>query len=679
MYRQPENHNRVKSIKSRFEGLSVPNNTSDKSKRSPVRNAVNKPAVNKLNNNKASEKSKQKTENNNNEYKINVDKKLSSNTMNQSIKISKDKPDVSKPSDRFKPVDKDFSDVHKKELCSIPPLNLTRQLNDPNKKGCIKRTPAFRKEKMNCKLKGNDEFSNIVKLFESNNDNLVVCDNTSSDRNSTFCTNTSSTNSNTKTATQYMKYTSTDSKTGKSECSSNNSHAHKMHLNSSDTNVDQSEDDTVDQSRTRKCEVTNVSALYKQKLSSKTNKSDSKDFDLIVKDKNVSLLHKQVVNSCDQSKIGLNSNMASVNVQTKVSPERPVVKQKLTSSISLILDSKSARSSKAVQLRKKSLSPKRSVYNNNDSKEFNLTSVSPIKIADREKRYSTKDTPLVKELIQNLSNKEHESLLNEHKENTAVKIPEYAQVVKPKKKEITTTGNTDISLTDTLKAALKQPLPVGPPPKKPPRTFAHTPNSKQKPDSRSEQAPSSPQPIADTAFCSKLNENLAQGLKTASETTPKPAKLKSDPKLMLQKLENALLSNRIRSPKLPKKIKSSLEPSASKSCTSSPQHGPQLNFYSPELPHKNLFPDCLPSLNCAKASSMNNYAKIVPNKPSTSSMSTFFTDCKADSDEPIYAEPFEHEAREDKPNFGLKKGFFKSDQRDRRADTLSNSLHYMVS
>ncbi|GLV38467.1 DNA replication helicase/nuclease 2 [Carabus blaptoides fortunei] len=473
---------------------------------------------------------------------------------------------------------------------------------------------------------------------------------------------------NSNTVTQFLKFSSADSKTDKSECSSNNNNnqTHRMQLNLSDTNVDQSEYDTVDQSRTRKYEVTNVSALYK--LCSKTNKSDSKDFDPVIKDKNISLLHKQVVNSSEQLKIELNSNMASANVQNKVSPERSVVKQKLTSSISLILESNSARSSKVVQLRKKSLSPKRSVYNNN---EFNLASVSTLKITDREKRFSTKDTPLVKELIQNLSNKEHESLLNEHKENTAVKLPEYAQVVKLKKKEITTTGNTDISLTDTLKAALKQPLPMGPPPKKPPRTFAHTPNSKQKIDSRSDPvvAPN-PQPIADSVFCSKLNENLAQGFKTASESAGKPAKLKSDPKLMLQKLENALLSNRIRSPKLPKKIKSS----PSKSCTTSPQHGPQLNFYSPELPHKTLFPDCLPSLNCAKAGSMNNYAKIVSNKPSTSSMSTFFTDCKDDTDEPIYAEPFEHE---EKVNFGLKRSFFKTDQRDRRADTLSNSLHYM--
>ncbi|KAL0858919.1 hypothetical protein ABMA27_011346 [Loxostege sticticalis] len=45
--------------------------------------------------------------------------------------------------------------------------------------------------------------------------------------------------------------------------------------------------------------------------------------------------------------------------------------------------------------------------------------------------------------------------------------------------------NPHLTLTDTLKKALKQPLPAGPPPKKPPRTFVNIPeNEKQKKDTK---------------------------------------------------------------------------------------------------------------------------------------------------------------------------------------------------
>lgn len=50
----------------------------------------------------------------------------------------------------------------------------------------------------------------------------------------------------------------------------------------------------------------------------------------------------------------------------------------------------------------------------------------------------------------------------------------------PKNHDESQNGFSDVGLTDTLKAVLKQPLPSGPPPKKPPRTFADAKTSSHK-------------------------------------------------------------------------------------------------------------------------------------------------------------------------------------------------------
>lgn len=104
---------------------------------------------------------------------------------------------------------------------------------------------------------------------------------------------------------------------------------------------------------------------------------------------------------------------------------------------------------------------------------------------------------------------------------------EYAQINKNNKKlstripsPVTRIPSID-NLTDTLKKALQSPLPDGPPPKKPPRTFAHkSPN---------------------------LQKNVPN-------LVPKPFSSRNDPVRMLDKLENALLQNRIKSPMTRRKV-----------------------------------------------------------------------------------------------------------------------------
>lgn len=574
MYRQPENSNRVKSMKSRFEGLNGGSPPNDKFKKSPAH------VINKTLNGRIS----QRRENNNNDIKksTTVDynskrnavtslKEKNCNIDNVKINILKNREEkdvkTNNNRERSRVMDSnkfeiekvkrlDFSDINKKELCNVPPLNLTRQLNDPSKKGCIKRTPAFRKDKFNNKSKPSSEdlnFANIVKIFEEN-DKDNTCD-------------------------SHLR----EEKNMTKICSDGV-------LKSGATSV-------------------NVSP----KLPLKTS---------------VSLIGRFIIPTTTVNAI--KSTEKTVQVQ----------KQKLTSSSSLDLESSNSKCVQPASLKQKSLSPQRP----------STPEIATLKIGEKEKIFR----PI-------LSNNDLETT----KEITPL-VPAYAQVVKHKKPE---PQGTDV-LTDTLKAALKQPLPTGPPPKKPPRTFAHTPNSKS--SQKNESSPST------SLFCEKLNESLK--IKTP-EPEKKATKTKSDPKLMLQKLENALLNNKLRSPKFSRKNKNTETSNSTSSSNSNLKVLPltQPNIYTSDSPQKNIFPNCLPSLNCAysKNTSTNSYTKVPsPQMGKNVAMSTFFTDWnQRKSQEPIYAEPFQYQVKEDSGNPGK---IVVEELSPGRTDTLSSSVHYLV-
>jgi hypothetical protein len=108
-------------------------------------------------------------------------------------------------------------------------------------------------------------------------------------------------------------------------------------------------------------------------------------------------------------------------------------------------------------------------------------------------------------------------------------------------------SSSGIALTDTLKAALKAPLPSGPPPKKPPRTFAHnTPSS----DNVGENI-SVPCASATNAIEALSNKDLTQHVKftksvsekTSVEKSVKPIRSKTESQIMLKKLESVLLNH----------------------------------------------------------------------------------------------------------------------------------------
>lgn len=205
--------------------------------------------------------------------------------------------------------------------------------------------------------------------------------------------------------------------------------------------------------------------------------------------------------------------------------------------------------------------------------------------------------------------------------------------------------------TDTIKNALKRPLPPGPAPKKPPRTFQHSPQSKTLTVSKSD--PNIATLKLDKDFTNQLNLSIEKQLKT-------PEKVKKDAKYMLDKLENALRNNKI---KLCRQAKFDYDSDdddkirlPSKSLTNSPLLK-RLNNTTGSLGSNQIF-NCLPSLGCSR----NRYARIKePN-------SSFFV---ASKDEPIYAEPFQFSSdereydlpcRNDNDGIGMKR----------------NSLYYMV-
>ncbi|PSN51775.1 hypothetical protein C0J52_05278 [Blattella germanica] len=107
-------------------------------------------------------------------------------------------------------------------------------------------------------------------------------------------------------------------------------------------------------------------------------------------------------------------------------------------------------------------------------------------------------------------------------------------------------GNGNVALTDSLKAVLKSPLPPGPPPKKPPRTFAHNVLSAK--SSSPQNVPSATASAMDAASTKDTHRHV-KFTKSASadiakvEKTGKPVRSKTESEIKLKKLESVLLNH----------------------------------------------------------------------------------------------------------------------------------------
>lgn len=108
--------------------------------------------------------------------------------------------------------------------------------------------------------------------------------------------------------------------------------------------------------------------------------------------------------------------------------------------------------------------------------------------------------------------------------------------VKNSIKEKNTNISEDNVFSNTLKKVLSSPLPSGPPPKKPPRTFAHTSEWKSTPNS-----PTSNK-VSPTSKVSSSDDlvNLQVERVTGHKPIVKPVRSKTESQIMLKKLEIAL-------------------------------------------------------------------------------------------------------------------------------------------
>ncbi|XP_056646797.1 uncharacterized protein LOC130451662 [Diorhabda sublineata] len=197
-----------------------------------------------------------------------------------------------------------------------------------------------------------------------------------------------------------------------------------------------------------------------------------------------------------------------------------------------------------------------------------------------------------------------------------------------------------VSLTDSLKVALSRPLPKGPAPKKPPRTF---------------QALNIQESI-------ELPKNISfLHTKQIEKKPPSRAFKKADPKYMLIRLEDAVRNNKLKGRKqlIDKSLTSGEDSDDSMIVhTKSNRTLPKLPCYEENSNTSALNFNCLKPLRFA----VTNYEKIrEPN-------SCFFV---GNPHEPVYAEPFHY--RKD----SLDSVLLKREGSSRSKQSARNSLYYM--
>ncbi|KAL3270316.1 hypothetical protein HHI36_009367 [Cryptolaemus montrouzieri] len=228
-----------------------------------------------------------------------------------------------------------------------------------------------------------------------------------------------------------------------------------------------------------------------------------------------------------------------------------------------------------------------------------------------------------------------------------------------------------LELTDTLKNALKKPLPTGPAPKKPPRTFTHCFKH---------------EPTEAHINNSEKNVSFLHISKNQDSETEKPLCLRekvnlkrNDPKYMLNKLETALRNNKLR---YKRNIKTDVSTTSGEDSDdnivksiSNVEAVKQNHVLVPDnfsksnnsSPSNNMFVQAL-NLNCLNSHTCLSppYSKLNESK------SSFFISKK--NEEPVYAEPWHFEDLKVKNTPRAR-----SVSSDRNSRNKRNSLYYLSS
>ena len=279
---------------------------------------------------------------------------------------------------------------------------------------------------------------------------------------------------------------------------------------------------------------------------------------------------------------------------------------------------------------------------------------------------------------------------------STVKLKDISALKLHGKQDLNVVENSQVNGSDTIRNALKRPLPVGPAPKKPPRTFQHASQNENKIENLLPNK--SETNITSLNLDTEFTDTLQKYLRT--HKTPYNIKSRKDPQYMLDRLETALrkkmllqkqikmeyisedndnvFADRRRHPRL--KRQSNIDNSSSEedtrtvevestmcitSCSDGSQQEQSYSFnISPNASPICNF-NCLPSLSCSKSL----YSDI--KEPDH----TFFVDHADNDNEPIYAEPFQYLPTDNdtQENVSFEKRNCTNNNQNR------NSLYYMVS
>ncbi|XP_034235043.1 DENN domain-containing protein 2A-like [Thrips palmi] len=156
--------------------------------------------------------------------------------------------------------------------------------------------------------------------------------------------------------------------------------------------------------------------------------------------------------------------------------------------------------------------------------------------------FSNQDSFPVKNLLSEIKLKRTVNGFNEEKTDASLKNHINQAGPAPKAVSLTvipSNGNSQTyqqGLSATLKAALKAPLPCGPPPKKPPRTFAHNSPKVKSPSERLNNLKCNPGAIR--------SQESSCHISVSPPPVIKPVRSKTESQIMLRKLEDALMNHK---------------------------------------------------------------------------------------------------------------------------------------
>ncbi|XP_044753319.1 uncharacterized protein LOC123312849 [Coccinella septempunctata] len=512
--------------------------------------------------------------------------------------------------------------------CSALPLNLQRQLSDPSKRN-IKRTPAFRLDKNSDKVAAFQRSSVLNKSQEVNPNMKPVSTKKVKDCDKIVAT--SEILSVKKTVPSLLKENKPILLKSKSSMDFN---VLRNKFNS--VNSDSGTNDSTKESNQRNDSVMkNVSALYTEPIPKSLR-----------------------IKPCDKTVMKpIYSNLEEIPMKNESSDDSDIHKVKTL-----------RLTDKEQPINHTSVSASRKITLTNKVNGLH----DKLGCAEKDEKSDTVNKNDKDELASAL--KKLDTLLQMTKSNS-LKKAQTSTSTKHIKQEL--------EMTDTLKNALKKPLPTGPAPKKPPRTFAHCSTGPNIEENNRGSFDNFEKNISFLHVSKHVDTEVREPLCLKDKSNLK----RNDPKYMLNKLESALRNNKLKTRKSAKTDMSTT--SGEDSDDSALRNGLNIrgssqnrtllgalpsvpDNSSPNIPAptNNMLVQAL-NFNCLNGNtnciSSPPYSKLIESK------SSFFVSVK--NDEPVYAEPWQFEEIFRQKNGSRQRSI----SSDRNTKNNRNSLYYWSS